>query len=107
LCVHCKEPYEVKGGDVPQGVALESPVIYKPKGCEKCNFTGYRGRTLIAEVILMNEDLRNALLKAATPMQIMEIAKKSGTLSLLESGLKKVEEGITSLEEVLSATIVY
>ncbi|MDD5195542.1 MAG: ATPase, T2SS/T4P/T4SS family [Candidatus Omnitrophica bacterium] len=107
LCPDCKEPYEIKKEELFRGVALNSPVIYKAKGCEKCNFIGYKGRTVIAEVILVDEALRDAVHRNLRAPEIMEIARKKGSLTLLESGLKRVEEGITSLEEVLSAATVY
>lgn len=102
LCPDCKEPREVKIEDIPQNINLNSPVIYKAKGCEKCNFIGYRGRSVINEVVLVDEEIKAAINKGLSSSQIMEIAKKKGTLTLLESGIKRVEEGITSLEEVLS-----
>lgn len=107
LCPSCKEPYEVKKENLPQDIVIESPVIYKAKGCEKCNFIGYKGRSLIAEIILVDEEIRTAIYKEETASQIMEIARKKGTLTLLESGLKRVEEGITSLEEILSVAVTY
>lgn len=107
LCPACKEPYEVKKENLPQDIVIESPVIYKAKGCEKCNFIGYKGRSLIAEIILVDEEIRTAIYKEETTSQIMEIARKKGTLTLLESGLKRVEEGITSLEEILSVAVTY
>lgn len=102
LCPDCKEPYEIKEEDLPNGIKLDSPVIYKPKGCDKCNSIGYKGRSVITEIILMDEMLREVVHKGGERSDIMETAKKKGTLSLLESGLKRVEEGITSLDEVLS-----
>jgi type IV pilus assembly protein PilB len=102
LCPDCKEPYEVKEEDIPKGIKLNSSVIYRPKGCDKCNSIGYKGRSVITEIILFDEDLKQAVHKGASSSQIMEIAKKKGTFSLLESGIKRVEEGITSLDEVLS-----
>ncbi len=107
LCPLCKEAYELKKEDLPQGITLSSPVIYKAKGCEKCNFIGYKGRSVINEIILVNENIRQAIHKGAHSPEIMEIAKKNGTATLLESGLKRVEEGITSLEEILSVAAVY
>ncbi len=102
LCPDCKEPYEVKKEDIPKGIELNSTVIYRPKGCDKCNSIGYKGRSVITEIILFDDDLKEAVHKGAPSFQIMEIAKKKGTFSLLESGIKRVEEGITSLDEVLS-----
>jgi len=102
LCSECKEPYEVKKEDLPMGVSVNSPVIYKPKGCEKCNFIGYKGRSVIAEAILVDDEIRMAAQKNVPLPDMMAIAKKKGSMSLLESGLKRVDEGITSLEEVIS-----
>lgn len=107
LCSGCKEPMEVDRTSVPEGVILNFPITYKPKGCNKCNFIGYRGRAVISEIILIDKDVRDAIYNKADADKIMEIAKRKGTLTLLESGLKKVEEGITSLEEILSVTMVY
>ncbi len=105
LCPFCKEPYEVKQINLPANFTLNTSLIYKPRGCKKCNFVGFRGRTVIAEVIFVDEEIRDAIYKNLNPKQILEIAKKKGTLSLLESGLRRVEEGLTSLEEVLSVAI--
>jgi len=105
LCLDCKEPYEVKPEDIPRNITLNSPVIYKSKGCEKCNFIGYKGRSVINEVILVDEEIKAAIHKNLSPSQILEIARGKGTLTLLESGLKRVEEGITSLEEILSVAM--
>lgn len=107
LCTHCKESYEISQEKLPLGITINSPVIYKAKGCEKCNFIGYKGRSLISEVILIDEEIRDAIYKGLEASKIMEIAKKKGALSLLESGIKKIEEGITSLEEILSVATVY
>jgi type IV pilus assembly protein PilB len=106
LCPECKEPYEVEKERLPAEVSINVPVVYKARGCQRCNSIGYKGRTVIAEIILVDDDIRNAIYKGCTPVQIMEVAKKKGTLSLLESGLKRVEEGITSLEEVLSVVAI-
>jgi type IV pilus assembly protein PilB len=107
LCPQCKEPYEVKEEEIPKGVKLNSPVIYKAKGCEKCNFIGYKGRMVIPEIILMSDELREAIHNKCSPAQFMEIARHKGTMTLLESGIKRIEEGATSLEEVLSSTTIF
>lgn len=106
LCQHCKEPYESKSDELPKGFRLNSPIIYKPKGCDKCNFSGYKGRVVVTEIILIDDEIRQLIHEGAKQELIMEAARKKGTLTLLESGLKRVEEGITSLEEVLSVIIV-
>ncbi|MCP4652073.1 MAG: Flp pilus assembly complex ATPase component [Candidatus Omnitrophica bacterium] len=106
LCFECKEPVEIREGDIPSGLTLKSPIIYKAKGCEKCNFIGYKGRTVINEVILVDEDIRDAIHKGVSSVEVMTVARRKGAFTLLESGLKKVEEGITSLEEVLSVVAI-
>lgn len=102
LCPNCKEPYEPEKNNLPANVELNTPVVYKAKGCDKCNSIGYKGRSVVTEVILMDQQLRELIYGGASQTQIMEAAKKKGTFSLLESGLKRVEEGVTSLAEVLS-----
>ena len=106
LCPNCKEPVEVKDGDIPKGITINTPIIYKAKGCDKCNFIGYKHRTLISEILLIDDDIREAIHKGSNNNDIMAVARRKGALSLLESGLKKVEEGITSLEEVMSVVVI-
>ncbi len=104
LCSFCKEPYEVKKEDLPSHMKISTSIIYRPKGCQNCRFIGFKGRTLISEVILVDEEIREAIYKKLSTSQIMQLAKKKGTNTLLESGVRRVEEGITSLEEILSVT---
>ncbi|MCK5492786.1 MAG: type II/IV secretion system protein, partial [Candidatus Omnitrophica bacterium] len=103
----CKEPYEIKKEDISDKIVLSSPVIYRAKGCDKCNYIGYKGRSSISEIIFLDEEVRSFINKGASPDEIMKLAQKKGTLTLLQSGLKRVEEGITSLEEILSITANY
>ncbi|HDN85900.1 MAG TPA: type II/IV secretion system protein, partial [Candidatus Omnitrophica bacterium] len=103
LC-SCKEPCEVKKEELPSHINISTSVIYKPKGCQNCRYIGFKGRTLISEVILVDEDICSAIHKKLPASEILNLAKKKGTHTLLESGIKRVEEGITSLEEVLSVT---
>jgi type IV pilus assembly protein PilB len=106
LCQYCKESYEIKEEKIPAGLIINSPIIYKAKGCEKCNFIGYKGRSLISEVMLVDEETREAIYKGLGANQIMDLSKKKGTLTLLQSGVKRIEEGITSIEEILSVAAV-
>ena len=103
LCAKCKEPYEPTKdqlGDIKINVDL----IYRPKGCDDCNHTGYKGRVVIAEVMAINDEIRHLVSKNATYAEIKDAARKNGMNTLFESGVKKVEEGITSLEEILGVT---
>ena len=76
-------------------------VIYRPNGCEKCK-NGYHSREAIAEVLVIDEDLRN-ILRYQNTEEIKEELKKANFKSMLEQGLDKVIDGVTSLDEVIRA----
>ncbi|MFC1675287.1 GspE/PulE family protein [Candidatus Omnitrophota bacterium] len=104
LCPDCKEAYEPSPEQLG-GIKLKAELVYKPKGCSKCGSMGYKGRISIAEVMLIDEPIRNLITKRASYQDIKSLAKKNGMQSIYESGIKKVEAGITSLEEILSVTL--
>ena len=104
LCVHCKEAYEPTP-DERERFKLTQDLIYRAKGCDKCNHIGYRGRTCIGEVLFVDDDIRTHIVAGVNSQEIKKIACARGMLTLYESGIKKVQEGITSLEEALSATV--
>ncbi|PIP18738.1 MAG: type II secretion system protein GspE [Candidatus Omnitrophica bacterium CG23_combo_of_CG06-09_8_20_14_all_41_10] len=104
LCPDCKEAYEPTK-DQLKSINLKAELIYRAKGCAKCNNTGYRGRICIAEVLVANEEIRDLINQKASFQKIREAAKANGMLSLYEAGIKKVEDGITSLEDAFSVTL--
>ena len=104
LCPECKEAYEPDEQTLGK-IKLSADLIYRPRACDYCNQTGYRGRCAIFEIMFMNEPLKKALARRATYQQLREVARESGMKTLYENGLKKVEKGVTSLEEVLSVTL--
>jgi|CXWL01.1.fsa_nt_gi type IV pilus assembly protein PilB len=103
LCAKCKEPYEPNKEQLGN-VKINVDLIYRPKGCDECNHTGYKGRVVISEVMVINDEIRNLVSKGAAYADIKDAARKNGMDTLFESGVKKVEEGITSLEEILGVT---
>lgn len=103
LCPDCKEPYEPTLEE-RERFKLQD-LVYKPKGCDKCNHIGYRGRTCIGEVFFVDDDIRPHIVAGVDATAIKKLAASKGMLTLYDSGLKKVQAGITSLEEALSATI--
>jgi type IV pilus assembly protein PilB len=106
LCPECKEAYEVASEkNLPTGVTLNAELIYRPKGCDYCNHTGYRGRTASYEILTINERLREVIARGTSYEAFKLKAREEGMRTLFENGLKKVEAGITSLEEVLSTTL--
>ncbi|MDD5565885.1 MAG: GspE/PulE family protein, partial [Candidatus Omnitrophica bacterium] len=104
LCVHCKEAYEPTPEQL-KGINIKADLLYKPKGCAKCNQIGFRGRACIAEVMVLNNQLRELINAKASFQQLREVAMASGMQTLYESALKKVEDGTTSLEEALAVTL--
>jgi type IV pilus assembly protein PilB len=79
-------------------------VVYKGKGCEMCNKSGYKGRVALYEVMPVKEDLRELILQGASSDEIKRKAISVGMKTLRMSGLEKVKEGMTTLEEVLDST---
>ena len=77
---------------------------YKPVGCERCSGSGYKGRLGIYQVMPISEEIEHIILSHGTSMEIEAQAKKDGVRTLRESGLVKVKQGLTSLEEILGCT---
>ena len=112
LCPHCKEI-----SDVPEDILSTEGMdktdregykttwhIYKPVGCEECNGKGYKGRVGIYQVMPITEEIRKIILREGTDIEIAQEARRNGVYGLREAGLKKVKDGITSLEEILATT---
>lgn len=104
LCPNCKEAYEPTPEQI-KNLKLKAGLIYKPKGCAKCNHMGYKGRTCIAEVMVINEQIGILISQRAPFAKIKEAAQASGMQTLYESAIRKADDGITSLEEALSVTL--
>jgi type IV pilus assembly protein PilB len=105
LCPDCKEAYEPTPAQL-KSIKLNTDLIYRPKGCAKCNQLGYKGRTCIAEVMIINEQIRSLITQRESFQRIKEEARATvGMRTLYESSIKKVEEGITSFEEALAVTL--
>ncbi len=88
---------------ISQKAGVEIPkveFIYKPKGCEKCNHIGYRGRTTITEVLVVDRDVQELISTHALSSQIKDKAVENGMITMLQDGILKVMEGETTLEEV-------
>jgi len=104
LCPECKEAYEPNQSEL-KSVKLKTELIYRAKGCPKCGQIGYKGRACIAEVMPISEEIQMLINERASFQKIREVARAAGMQVLQESALKKVEDGITSLEEALSITL--
>jgi type IV pilus assembly protein PilB len=109
ICKDCRQPVAGKEEDLipyghtPQG--LTNVTFYRGKGCATCNFTGMKGRVAIYEVMPVTEALRDMILKNAATADIREQAQKDGMKTLRQSGLMKVIEGTTTVEEIIRVTL--
>jgi len=104
LCPDCKEAYEATVEQL-KSANIKAELIYRAKGCIKCNNSGYKGRTCIGEVMVVDEAIQDLINQRVPFQKIRQVARAAGMLTLYESGMKKVEAGITSLEEALSVTL--
>jgi type IV pilus assembly protein PilB len=105
LCKQCREPYSCDVENATRyGLELGS-VLHRPKGCEACRGTGYRGRVGIFEVIRITP-LMAKLIQARTPLpEMREAARSEGMKLLVDSAVAKAREGLTSLEAAVSVTM--
>jgi len=106
LCNNCKEPYEVPAIDLRRfGMNVEDPdhmvTLYRGTGCEECRQTGYRGRVGIHELLTMNAEIAELVVRRAPLHDIKEAAKANGMRELREDGLHKVLTGVTDPQEVM------
>jgi type IV pilus assembly protein PilB len=107
LCSHCKQPIDIprhsllKAGF--QEKELDGLTVYGPVGCDACN-QGYKGRVGIYQVMPVTEAIGAIIMRGGNQLDIDQQARKEGTQNLREAGLKKVRDGVTSLEEVINVT---
>lgn len=103
LCPHCKyEDTSSAANHFKAGIGLSpQDKLYKAQGCEMCRMTGFHGRRGIFEFMILNEEIRDLVLKRASTGGIREVARRHGLRSLSEDGWRIVGEGATTVEEVL------
>jgi type IV pilus assembly protein PilB len=80
--------------------------LYQGRGCEKCNNNGYKGRVALFEVMGITEDVRELILSGATAVELRRKAIEEGMITLRQSGLQKVRDGVTTIEEVVRETVL-
>jgi len=111
ICPKCKEEDKQAGAEVKEEIARSLDLsgakeikIYRGRGCDACNRTGFYGRTAIYEILTMNEDIRSAILERSRAHQIKALAMKNNMRTLRQAGWQKVLAGITTPSEVLNVT---
>ncbi|MBV8620759.1 MAG: Flp pilus assembly complex ATPase component TadA [Curvibacter sp.] len=108
LCRHCKAP-ELPSAELRASTGLHrfseaGQPIYKAVGCDQCRGSGYQGRTGIHELLVLDETMRRAIVAGQDASQLHALAIQSGMLTLYDDGLRKVANGLTSLDELLRVT---
>ena len=110
ICTSCKEAYTPTEEQLmelelrPEDVAGKA--FYYGKGCDACNNTGYRGRQGIYEIMLLDDEMRDMIVKHASTQVLRAEARKRGMRTLRQSGLFAIYDGVTSIEEVVRETIM-
>ncbi|MBS1214640.1 MAG: type secretion system protein E:ral secretory system protein N-terminal [Proteobacteria bacterium] len=110
LCT-CKKPIDVPKQTLLDAGFVEADLdgswtLYGPEGCERCKGTGFKGRVGIYQVMPMGDTMQRLVMSGATSIDLAEQAQREGVKNLRESGLLKVKQGMTSLDEVLTTTNV-
>ena len=103
LCTHCKTPYQADDHEarlLGSPADAPRPVVFRPCGCERCDYQGYRGRLAIMEILRMNADLDELVAKRGTAREIRQLAAQIGFVPLADDGLRRVLDGSTSIEEL-------
>lgn len=111
LCPHCRKPLSRESWDAAMQIGitqeeLEKGIIFEPVGCPKCR-NGYKGRTNVAEALYFYPEIRAEIIKSVSDIdedRIRKIAESKGMLSMRDSGLERMREGLTDLSEVLYVT---
>ncbi len=108
ICSQCKEETKVPANAlVDLGFAPEeakATKTHKGKGCANCSDTGYKGRIALYEVMAIRDNVKELILQGASTGELREAGRKNGMRTLRESGLQKIREGLTTIEEVLRVT---
>jgi len=104
ICSHCKEEENSPPTPLQKSLGLEGIPLYKGKGCNLCHGTGYRGRTGIFEMMILNDFIKELIVSKASVTALREAAVDAGMRSLREDGIEKIKKGITTIEEALRVT---
>lgn len=103
LCPDCREAYSPTA-DMLKDLKFKCETLYRPKGCNSCDGQGYMGRMGIYELLIFDESIRKLVLKRASTSKIHEVARQNGMITMLEDGLDKAREGLTTIEEIKRIT---
>jgi len=110
ICTFCKEPFEVPPAALVQAGFSEHESrtlkLFRGRGCERCSNTGYKGRVGLYEVLEIEDELREMILSGGSAFELRQKAVQIGMMTLRGSGLQKIRDGMTTLEEVIRETVL-
>ncbi|MEE9212318.1 MAG: ATPase, T2SS/T4P/T4SS family [Phycisphaeraceae bacterium] len=110
ICTKCKEAYEPSERQLMELQLtpddLAGKVIYRGRGCEACNHSGYKGRMAIFEIMILDDELRELIMQHASTQVLRIEARKRGMRNLRQSGLLAIYDGMTTIDEVVRETIL-
>jgi len=111
ICQKCKKPHEPQKHELAElGISTEEAKgikFYKGPGCSECNGSGYKGRTGLYELLVLDEKIKDLVVRRASSSIIRNTARQSNMKTLREDGVRKIKEGMTTTEEVLRETKEY
>lgn len=99
ICKHCVETYEATDKE-KEYLGVDVTTLSRGRGCELCGHTGYLGRTLVYEILVIGRDMRVLLERDASLQSLEELAVSQGFHSMFQIGVKKAVAGVTSVEEL-------
>jgi type IV pilus assembly protein PilB len=109
ICPKCKEEYQPKEEELMELSLRPEDVrgkrFFRGRGCENCNKSGYRGRMALFEIMAMDDDVRELVMKEASTNVIRDLARRKGMRLLRETGLMAIYEGQTTIDEVVRETL--
>ncbi len=104
ICPECMEPY-APDNEILEEIGLSKGLtLFRGTGCKACMGSGYRGRTAIFELLVLDDEIRKLIISGADAVTIKNAAMRGGMSSLFQDGLSKVREGVTTLNEVMRVT---
>jgi len=110
ICTQCREPFEpTEESLIELGMKredLNGDTFFRGMGCDACNNTGYKGRTGLFELMIMDDRLREMIMANATADDLREAAREKGMISLRDAGISDMFKGITSVDEVIRETVL-
>jgi type IV pilus assembly protein PilB len=110
ICMFCKEPLDVPPPALTQIGFSEHEArtlkLFRGRGCDRCSNTGYKGRIGLYEVLDIDDEMREMILSGGSAFELRQKAIQNGMVTLRGSGLQKIRDGVTTIDEVVRETVL-